>query len=359
MKMKFIKYLIGLYLFCFLGGGIFPLLGKDLLFLKPLRRKWERKLPAGEVKIPKPKVAFLFQEVSPKSPLGQKAKKIENHKSIKEFLQYFLQIHKALKTFSRPWQPIPIVFSGHNGVSFCIFQPYLILESSNPFRMGPVIYLSKQTILTLQTGALPIRTLVHEMGHAFMGQFFQISQAKLPVSAEYGIALIAGEGHWRNKKTDPVFAWIEGWAEYCDLHYNASPKYGFPYLKRNLSTITITEGAIADLLYYLDIHSGIPKFHSQALFVIAKKQPIHIHGFFKAYFQIFPEEKKIILETISRAAQNKWFWQENYHFPHLLKDSKDNWKRFQRLLEGRIKAFMEDFFQTENWKLFGRELFKS
>lgn len=325
--------------------------GKDVLLLK-IEKVWEfqgKKAP----------YALSFERVDEKDPLfGSSVKAILNSKGLQNFIRDYHWLAGEMKKEARP---IPYVFSTEKqGPSFCVTQPYLVGgKGKKALHFGPVIYLSKHTCQALEQGRLPERTLCHETGHAIMGAFVGIEDLKKGISPEYVISLITGEGHWRSKKTDPIFAFMEGWAEYCGNYYQTSRKANYRYLKNNLSRIGITEGAIADLLLKITREGKIKDFHRKLLQVVVKDHPAHVYELFQKYCRRFPKDRDQLKKEVSRITEQKWTFEVNYKLSSLLTDGRKNWERLSRILKAKAGMIKDGLFELEKWRAMAKEIWKA
>ena len=217
------------------------------------------------------------------------------------------QINKILAGY----KPEPVYMVVNEGlvksVSFATNKPFGILETgangktSLSIKAAPLVTLSAATINELKTGnRWGNETVCHEIGHVMMYPTHGLLAYPLDIT-ENIIEMIKKEGHWKNKVTTPVFAMLEGWAEFNGAFFTGRSIGDYTKIDGRLKTedeMIRTEGLTAKIMLDICLNSEINPDKDEGYEKITNTMMTHksrtLNSFLKDYIKDHPQDRAVV-----------------------------------------------------------------
>ncbi|MBI3269187.1 MAG: hypothetical protein HYZ53_09195 [Planctomycetes bacterium] len=246
---------------------------------------------------------------------------------------------------------------GFVGTTYCVRQGFLLHtplpsgESDTQFRIAPVVTLSGSSLKAIEAGKGEegLGVLCHEAGHALMSVAYPLPL--YPGSAPEGLRdLLTSEGHWYGKVTDPLFAYSEGWAEFCEFFYTnrALPPtllqtregQGPQAKTRPLTAEEIRkcEGAQAYLLLAVARAVEDEDIVRRWLSTMARSRPRTMMELLARYVEAHPERGEAVEKAVAEASGGRFHVDKDYGAGDLFRDQADSWRRLGEALADRLRA---------------------
>ncbi len=221
------------------------------------------------------------------------------------------QINKILAGY----KPDPVYMVVNEGlvksVSFATNKPFGLLETgaggktSFSVKAAPLVTLSAATINELKSGdRWGYETVCHEIGHVMMYPTHGLLAYPQDIT-ENIIEKIKKEGHWKNKVTTPVFAMLEGWAEFNGAFFTGRPIGDYTKIDGRLKTedeMLRTEGLTAKIMLDICLNADINPDKDEGYEKITNTMMTHksrtLNSFLKDYLKDYPQDRAVIEKIV-------------------------------------------------------------
>ncbi len=221
------------------------------------------------------------------------------------------QINKILAGY----KPDPVYMVVNEGlvksVSFATNKPFGILETgangktSLSIKAAPLVTLSAATINELKTGdRWGYETVCHEIGHVMMYPTHGLLAYPQDIT-ENIIEAIKKEGHWKNKVTTPVFAMLEGWAEFNGAFFTGRSIGDYTKIDGRLKTedeMLRTEGLTAKIMLDICLNPDINPDKDGGYEKITNTMMTHksrtLNSFLKDYIKDYPQDRDAVEKIV-------------------------------------------------------------
>jgi hypothetical protein len=184
-------------------------------------------------------------------------------------------------------------------------------------------------------------TLCHEAGHAIMYGSLDGSVLDLPaerlarlaaagLSPENGISGLKREGHWVKKRTDPGFAFSEGFAIYTGAYYTGLP-INIDLTTLQPSDIRRCEGAQAKLM--LAMANELPgEGHRTLIDTLKAKRPTTFMDLALDVTETSQENAIAVHRALRKASEDRFELPTRYTWEDYLDDARPNAERLGELI---------------------------
>ncbi len=221
------------------------------------------------------------------------------------------QVNKIMSSY----KPDPVYIVLNEGlvksVSFATNKPFGLLETrpdgkiSFSAKAAPLVTLSNATINELKAGdRWGHETVCHEIGHVIMYPTHGLLAYPQDIT-ENIIEKIKKEGHWKNKVTTPVFAMLEGWAEFNGAFFTGRPLGDYTKIDGRVKTedeMIRTEGLTAKIMLDIctdpEINPDKDKGYEKIMDTMIKHKPRTLNSFLTDYIKDYPQERAAVEKIV-------------------------------------------------------------
>ncbi|HOD40239.1 MAG: hypothetical protein BWY32_02080 [bacterium ADurb.Bin243] len=250
------------------------------------------------------------------------------------------QLNKIMANY----KPDPVYIVLNEGmvdsVSFATNKPFGVLEVSSggktslSVKAAPIVTLSADTINELKTGdRWGYETVCHEIGHVMMYPTHGLVRYPHDFS-ENIIEKIKKEGHWKNKVTTPVFAMLEGWAEFNGAFFTGRPIGDYTKIDGRAKTedeLSRTEGLVAKIMLDISMDPTINPDKDKGFAKITDTMRNHkcrtLNSFLVDYIKDYPQDKAAVEKIVSANTGGVLKIDYNYGFKDWWADKKQDLKK--------------------------------
>lgn len=215
------------------------------------------------------------------------------------------------------YKPDPVYMVLNEGmvdsVSFANSKPFGVLETGADGRTAlrlkaaPLVTLSADTINELKTGdRWGYETVCHEIGHVIMYPTHGHLAYPHDVT-ENIIEKIKKEGHWKNKITTPVFAMLEGWAEFNGAFFTGRPVGDYTKIDGRPKTedeMIRTEGLVAKIMLDISMDPSInpdkDKGYDKILSTMRTHKCRTLNSFLVDYIKDHPRDRSAVEKIVDK-----------------------------------------------------------
>lgn len=266
-----------------------------------------------------------------------------------------------LNKISANYKPDPVYIVLNEGmvdsVSFATNKPFGILEvsaggkTSVSFKAAPIVTLSADTINELKTGdRWGHETVCHEIGHVMMYPTHGLVRYPHDFS-ENIIEKIKKEGHWKNKVTTPVFAMLEGWAEFNGAFFTGRPIGDYTKIDGRAKTedeMARTEGLVAKIMLDISMDPSINPDKDKGFAKITETMRNHkcrtLNSFLVDYVKDYPQDKAAVEKIVSADTGGVLKIDYNYGLKDWWADKKQDLKK----TFGVVKEWLGGLFKKKD-----------